>query len=689
MKQILILLFLLPACIGYSQRLNVPTPGVPTNGLQTISTSIGLGGNLTQNTNINGTFDLRYGNTTRLDTFLVSSNDLILNMNASAGIRKFLHKSGGYGGGLDSLYNLFLGYNAGQFVTGTGYANVAIGSNAGLRLSGTAPQGSSSVFVGAGSGETLTTGSFNTVVGARAMSGTLGTIDGCTAMGHHALKNAQVGNLTAFGRSAGELTTTGTGTFLGYFAGAQNTVGTENTYVGTTAGRINVLGIQNTFIGHETGFSSVNTTASGENTFVGYRSGYTNTTGTLNTFLGALSGRFNTTGISNTFVGRNSGEGNTTGQDNTYIGLNAGSTKTTGSSNIYIGRSADGASVTASNELNIGNILFGLGVNVTKSTGITNGKIGVGVDNPGAKLHVLGSIRADSMLIVRGTNSTGVGLEMINTTPSTGVNWSFESRNAGDLQFWRNGTYRGRFAGTGLFWQGAGSFGPANSTVAESLISATDSSASTNAIAVENKLTGDATFIAKTATSGGDPKLLFVNNTTTAGYIGADRTDSLAVIMGLGSAVGTNARMRASAAGIALGINPAAPTNGAEVRLQGDIIIDRVIANSPKPSCLYVAANGSSGTCTVTYGGDLAFHFEAQSGDTPALADYLAITFANPLPLDHKPVALITPALLGGVGSVYQLYVDESNKFNTGFRIKRDGTSLSAFGGDVHVISGY
>ncbi len=315
--------------------------------------------------------------------------------------------------------------------------------------------------------------------------------------------------------------------------------------------------------------------------------------------------------------------------------------------------------------------------------------VGIGVSSIGARLHVAGSIRADSMLIVRGTNATGAGIEMINTTASTGVNWSFESRNAGDLQFWRNGTYRGRFAGTGFFWQGAGSFGAANSTVAESLISATDSSASTNAIAVENKLTGDATFIAKTATSGGDPKLLFVNNTTTAGYIGADRTDSLAVIMGLGSAVGTNARMRGSAAGIALGINPAPPTNGAEVRLQGDVIIDRVIANSPKPSCLYVAANGSSGTCTVTYGGDLAFHFEAQSGNTPSLADYLTITFANPLPLNHKPVASITPALLGGVGSVYQLYVDEQNKFNTGFRIKRDGTSSSAFGGDVHVISGY
>lgn len=335
--------------------------GVPnfTNGLQSIAGSGGLGGILTQNTEIDGDgYDiLNYD----IDSFYLETNKLQINLNGSLGKKPFLSSFGGNGGGLDSLYNLFLGYNTGGGMKGQlGYANVVIGSNSARSLSGGSGGATSNVIVGGGTAEGLTTGSYNTIIGTRA-GALLGTSSGTTAVGHHSLKFSTTGNNTAVGRSAGEYLSTGTGTFLGYFAGAVTTIGTGNTFVGQQSGWRNIVGLQNTFIGHETGYNSVSSAGNGENTLVGYRAGYNSTTAILNTFLGHTSGQFNTTGSQNTGAGRGALNALATGNENTALGLNAGSSLNSGNKNIFIGRGAGSSGIVSKSN----NIIIGYNTNPT------------------------------------------------------------------------------------------------------------------------------------------------------------------------------------------------------------------------------------------------------------------------------------------------------------------------------------
>jgi hypothetical protein len=159
----------------------------------------------------------------------------------------------------------------------------------------------------------------------------------------------------------------GYNTFLGQYAGHNNTTGIQNTFVGAGAG-INSNGDNNTFTGFQAGY--FNTTGT-ENTAVGLNAGLDNTTGSGNTSLGALAGLSNT-GSNNTFVGRRAGYHNTAGIENTYLGWQAAYHNDTGNYNTVVGTKAGYQNFTGD-----GNTHLGYGSGYNNASGSNNVFVGV------------------------------------------------------------------------------------------------------------------------------------------------------------------------------------------------------------------------------------------------------------------------------------------------------------------------
>ena len=207
-----------------------------------------------------------------------------------------------------------------------------------------------------------------------------------TAYGASAIPIAPNSGVTAIGSNAGKLfntaSDTGQSTFVGYFAGAQVSTGTDSTFVGGSAGTNTTTGAKNTAVGSQA--LQLNTTAS-NNTAVGYQAGYANTTGIRNTVTGSLAlatnstASFNSafgyaalnssTGSANTAVGSSALEGNTTASNNTAVGYQAGYTNVTGSYNTFMGVSAGRLSNYNGNAFNAA---YGYASGYNLSTGINN-----------------------------------------------------------------------------------------------------------------------------------------------------------------------------------------------------------------------------------------------------------------------------------------------------------------------------
>ena len=145
-----------------------------------------------------------------------------------------------------------------------------------------------------------------------------------TAYGASAIPIAPNSGVTAIGSNAGKLfntaSDTGQSTFVGYFAGAQVSTGTDSTFVGGSAGTNTTTGAKNTAVGSQA--LQLNTTAS-NNTAVGYTAGYSLVTSVDNTLFGSQAG-YSTTSAGNTFVGQGAGYYVSSGAKNTIIGRYTG-----------------------------------------------------------------------------------------------------------------------------------------------------------------------------------------------------------------------------------------------------------------------------------------------------------------------------------------------------------------------------
>jgi hypothetical protein len=120
------------------------------------------------------------------------------------------------------------------------------------------------------------------------------------------------------GAGAGNSLTSGSNnTFLGNNAGQATATTHHNTFVGTNSGYKNT-GYQNTFLGYGTGMENLGGI---NNTYVGLQAGFSNATGSYNTVLG-MNGGYHNTGSYNTYIGAQAGY-RTVGSNNIFIGYNS------------------------------------------------------------------------------------------------------------------------------------------------------------------------------------------------------------------------------------------------------------------------------------------------------------------------------------------------------------------------------
>lgn len=204
---------------------------------------------------------------------------------------------------IDTDYNVAIGYQALKTQAATngtaGENNVAIGGFAlqNMNAAGVINTAQDNVAVGHRSGQQMTTGRRNTLIGLDAGSD-LTTLQEVTAVGYRALQAATVNGSDAVAIGSRAFEALGT-------AGAG---GAGNTAVGTDAGKSSVEGSYNTLIGFQAGDTMTGSAASNEgqyNSMLGYNVGSNVTTGSQNTILGANGGNTLTTGDNNTLIGYN------------------------------------------------------------------------------------------------------------------------------------------------------------------------------------------------------------------------------------------------------------------------------------------------------------------------------------------------------------------------------------------------
>jgi hypothetical protein len=177
----------------------------------------------------------------------------------------------------------------------------------------------------------LTTGDFNTGVGAGALLANTGNNN--TATGAAALLS--------------------------------NITGEDNTANGTGALGRNIEGNWNTAVGSQ----ALASNAGYDNTAIGFLALFSNTDGSSNTAIGR-SALLNNVGSWNMGIGRDALGSNTTGNSNTAVGYGAGFTITTGNNNTALGGFAGKGVTTANNVICIGSGV--LGADVSNSTWIGN-----------------------------------------------------------------------------------------------------------------------------------------------------------------------------------------------------------------------------------------------------------------------------------------------------------------------------
>jgi hypothetical protein len=228
-------------------------------------------------------------------------------------------------------FNYFIGHNSGQTIT-TGLYNSTLGYESGKSLIG----GSNNIFVGYQSGFTTSGGGSNVFIGNQA--GYLNANNSYNiALGRQAgystiaPSNIFVGDLTAYTNTTGYQNV-----MIGDWAGYHNTSGYRNIFLGAEAGWYNTTGTNNIFLGFEAGF---NNTLGNDNIVIGNKADSSLKDGTYNVIIGTEAGHLNTSGDYNSLIGYKAGE-KTTSDWNTMLGYLAGNANTTTGSQVLLGYQA-------------------------------------------------------------------------------------------------------------------------------------------------------------------------------------------------------------------------------------------------------------------------------------------------------------------------------------------------------------
>lgn len=204
--------------------------------------------------------------------------------------------------------------------------------------------------------------------------------------------------------------TTSSNTFIGSNAGYAARSSVNNTFIGADAARYGTDGHFNTIVGQGAGKYNEGS----YNTLLGFNAGFqsNNISAAYNTFLGSLSGSYNTTGRTNIAIGYQSGYSNTIGSSNIFIGYQSGitdtGTNTSGNNNIFIGRGAGpGTSTQLSSAGAIGYkaivsqsnslVLGGIGENAIS--------VGIGTPTPIGTLNIEGSPTGKALVNLNYTGS--------------------------------------------------------------------------------------------------------------------------------------------------------------------------------------------------------------------------------------------------------------------------------------------
>jgi Chaperone of endosialidase len=188
-----------------------------------------------------------------------------------------------------------------------------------------------------------------------------------TAHGWLSLNALTTGDFnTAIGAGALLVNNGGNNTATGAAALLSNMTGEDNTANGVSALGRNIEGNWNTAVGSQALASNTNF----DNTAVGFQALTSNTDGHSNTATGRGALAATTLGSFNVGIGRDTLGGNTTGNSNTAVGYGALFTNTTGANNVALGAFSGKGVTTAFNVICIGNGV--LGADVSNSTWIGN-----------------------------------------------------------------------------------------------------------------------------------------------------------------------------------------------------------------------------------------------------------------------------------------------------------------------------
>lgn len=195
-------------------------------------------------------------------------------------------------------------------------------------------------------------------------------------------------NIRVNNQKAGQIDPLLSNTFFGYWAGRDNTSGTQNTAYGINSLLKNTVGVKNLAIGTQAMENNIN--------------------GGYNSAIGSAALFSNSTGSFNVGVGPEAGYSNTSGSGNVFLGNKAGFSET-GSNKLYI----------ANNSANPP-LIFG---------DFSVGKIGLGTVSPAAKLDIfIPGGGGGALKITDGTQ----GLGKVFTSDATGLgSWQLPSAAPG------------------------------------------------------------------------------------------------------------------------------------------------------------------------------------------------------------------------------------------------------------------